>query len=186
LLLHLDWKWRVRNIKDQCCFAKFLITAASELAADTPALVRCQKVRMWCQRFIGSNYTAARPTAAKQRTIVKQNVEAKRGIPKLLQWHTRSQGGPFPPSSSISCDFVLWGTVSRTKYCCSLKINIFDLPQILGWLRYCAVTSAFRQQGQIRTFHTKVTYCSAPFVDHRRQVLSLALAQHSWRAFRGL
>jgi len=43
---------------------------------------------------------------------------------------------PWPQISSISCRFVHWETVSQRKYCCSLKIKIFGLPKIFGWLRY--------------------------------------------------
>jgi len=34
--------------------------------------------------------------------------------------------------SSISCRFVLWDAVSRTKYCCSLEVKIFGPSQNFG------------------------------------------------------
>jgi len=45
----------------------------------------------------------------------------------------RGANGAMPPKiSTISCHFALWEAVSQTKYCCSLKLKRFSLPQNFG------------------------------------------------------
>jgi len=53
------------------------------------------------------------------------------GVARGTKWHGTQ-------ISSISCCFVLWGVLSQTKYCCSLKVKIFGPKKISGWLPSCS------------------------------------------------
>ena len=53
----------------------------------------------------------------------------------------QGEGGHAPQNNfSMSCHFVLWKAVSRTKYCCSLKVEVFA-PKKFGLATLLLVTT---------------------------------------------
>jgi len=65
-----------------------------------------------------------------------------------------------PQMSSISCHFVLCEAASQTKHCCSLKVERFDPPKMLGWLlhrsRLSFTLTAKRTNGEIPFQNSRV------------------------------
>ena len=64
-----------------------------------------------------------------------------------------------PKISSTSCHFVLWQAVSRTKFCCSLKVKVFGLPKKI-WLATLLLVTTVLSYRRPASFSRPVMFLS--------------------------